>query len=227
MPQTDSTAITLDYYNNRHLGDAWETIGPKAGGAEEAERCLKDLREALREKDVLELGCGSGISTNRIVGVARSIVATEPTENRCREARERLRGCSSVRLSQTDAFRLEALPGKFNGGFASDVFAHIARSRYDEFFRSFHGRLEAGATVFLTGCQMSERWAKRVVWVEGSADAYCRRNLKDGSEYLIVDNFFSEKELLDLFRPRVLELRVTYGQFHWWMSYRTKGNDVA
>ena len=49
-----------------------------------------------------------------------------------------------------------------------------------------------------------------------------RRPLNDGSEYLILDNEFTEAELLGIFMPRGEDVKINYGRFRWWVRYAVK-----
>ena len=48
-----------------------------------------------------------------------------------------------------------------------------------------------------------------------------RRPLNDGTEYLILDNEFTEEELHGIFDHRGEAVKINYGRFWWWVSYQT------
>jgi len=221
-----------DYYNKRSaVGDAWGPPG-RAGGLEaglererlareEGQRFAADLKAVVRDRHVLELACGRGDSTAIAVETARSILATELAPEPLKVAMARGLPAARVRFEQRNAFDLLAIPGEFDAVIATGFFDHVPKATFDAFLSDLKKRVGAGGAIFLSGAQWTDRAKRLRTHREGVADSYMRRPLNDGTEYLILDNEFTEEELHGIFDHRGEAVKINYGRFWWWVSYQT------
>jgi hypothetical protein len=82
--------------------------------------------------------------------------------------------------------------------------------------------LEPGARVFVADNTFIEGVGGKLVTKPGDPNTYKLRTLNDGSQHLIVKNYPSTRELVDLFGKHsagVSEKNVFYGKCFWWISY--------
>jgi SAM-dependent methyltransferase len=213
---------TREYYDARPtLGDAWDAEPPGVFPdiAPEQRRLESALCAAVQGRDVLEVACGTGQLTRLAAEGARSILAIDSSETCIRLARD---GCSfpNVVFQVGDAFDLSGLPAGFSAGFASGFFHLVPKRRREEFLEAFHSRLAPGAQVFLCATHTRTLRAKRRRFRHpGSPDVLCKRELKDGRTYVIVNNEFDEAELRQVFGPVALNLRIEVGDAWWWVTY--------
>ena len=60
---------------------------------------------------------------------------------------------------------------------------------------------------------------------DGNVNTYKKRKLQDGSEHLILKNYFSVDELITIFAKharRFHKKNVFYGKFYWCLYYKLK-----
>jgi SAM-dependent methyltransferase len=169
---------------------------------------------------VLEVACGTGPWTRVVADVATSVLATDSSENCIRLAREAGPWPPGVTFQVCDAFDLSALPAGFGAGMAGGFFHLVPKRRQTEFLQGFHGRLAPGARVFLDASRTrTERGKKRQFQDPHGPDLLCRRDLKDGRSFVIVNNEFDEAELRRIFGPLGRDLQVEVGDCWWWVTY--------
>jgi hydroxypyruvate isomerase len=214
---------TVEYYDGRPvLGDAWdgEPTGPLADVTEEERRMESAMRETVRGRQVLEVACGTAPWTRLAAEVATSVLGTDSGETCIRLAREAGPWPPGVTFEVCDAFDLSGLPGGFSAGISGGFFHLVPKRRQAEFLQTFHGRLAPGARVFLCATRTrTERGKKRQFQSPHGPDLLCRRDLKDGRSFVIVNNEFDEAELRRIFEPVGRDLQVEVGDAWWWVTY--------
>ena len=215
---------TVEYYNLRQVhGDMPHKVprGPAPDLPAEQARMVRESREAMRGRKVLEVASGRGSATREIAETAASVTGVEIAPNMLRIAREN-DNPPNVSYLEGDAYDLGSVaPGMcFNGGFASGFLHTCPSSRHTEFLSGFHARLERGSTVFMRSSRPTSPDAvSRLFRVAGHTDQFMTRQLSDGSEYIMVENDPSEDELRNLFEPLSVNLRVHIGSYWWWVRY--------
>ena len=214
----------IAYYNLRQVhGDMPHRIprGPAPDLPDEQARMVRESREAMRGRRVLEVASGTGSATREIAVTAVSVTGVEIASNMLRIANES-ENPSNVSYLAGDAFELESITSdeRFDGGFASGFLHTCPFSRYAEFLNGFHGRLERGSTVFMRSSRPTSPDAvSRLFRVEGHQDQFMTRQLSDGSEYVMVENDPTEDEFRRIFEPLSKNLKVHIGNYWWWIRY--------
>jgi ubiquinone/menaquinone biosynthesis C-methylase UbiE len=110
----------------------------------------------LSGRDVLEIACGPGTWTHQLAHTVRSITATDFNETTLEQARAKSYPEDKVRFVKADAYTLEGIEGKFNGGLANHWFSHIPKSRISRFLDTFHAKLQSGARVVIGDTQLPD-----------------------------------------------------------------------
>ena len=218
---------TVEYYNLRQvLGDMPHKTprGPASDLPDEQASMMQESQDAMRGLRVLEIASGTGTATREIAAVAASVTGVEIAPNMLRIARAS-DNPNNVTFVAGDAFGLGSLDlgERFNGGFAAGFLHVCPSSRYDEFLKGFHARLEKGSTVFMRSSRPTSPDARsRLFSVEGYEDQYMTRQLSDGSEYIMVENDPSEDDFKRIFDPLSKNLQVHIGNYWWWIRYELR-----
>lgn len=211
-----------DYYSKRaHEFEAIYSRDEPARSAELA-RIARDMRKALRGRDVLEIACGTGYWTALAEPVVQSITATDISPEMLLVASAKGLDRERVRFLRASAYDLDSVPGTFNAGLANFWLSHVERVRIQAFLDSLHIRLGSGARVFMADNMYIEGVGGELIHKGALEDTYKKRKLADGSEYTILKNYFTEDELYSYLAPAANELRITMGNLYWWASYITQ-----
>ena len=127
-----------------------------------------------------------------------------------------------------DAYSLTSINNsnnwKFDGGLANFWLSHVPRDRIVHFLHRFHSKLKNGSTVFVAdnvyipgvGGQLLKK-------KDDQENTYKLRRLKEGTEHLVLKNYFLKDELLQIFGQQLnadIE-EIHYGSCYWFLSCYT------
>ena len=164
------------------------------------------MQEAIKNRRVLEVACGTGFWTHVVAEVLAISQAKALPPNR-------------VEFHQGDAYALASVPGTCNAGLSCFWFSHIPKSRLAEFLSGLHLRLGTGAIVFLADNVYISSLGGELITRPGSEDTFKLRSLVNGEKYEVLKNYYDAEQLQSILEPRSNELRVHIGDCFWWTSY--------
>jgi len=182
------------------------------------------LQDHVRGRDVLELACGHCRWTPFVADVARSVLATDLAPNMLHwgmclfcYAAPRAR---NVRFRLADAYRPDAIDGRFDAASVINFFQHVPTARQHEVLRRLGEKLGPGARVFLAANHIKGKF--RTTLERRGDDLFSVRKRPDGTSYEIIDNVFDERTLCTLIEPHGCRIRYTSGQEYWWLTYTVR-----
>jgi len=182
---------------------------------------LRDrVKNILEGHGILEVACGTGYWTSLLSGVCPSVVATDASPEVLEVARSKPYGRGPVRFLIADAYDLENVNGDFTAGFAGFWWSHVPKQRLPSFLTTFHRKLQPGAMVCFVDNQYVEGSSTPISHTDEKGNSYQRRLLKDQSEYCVVKNFPTRKELLTSVAPWTTASKVMEQQYYWTLSYK-------
>ena len=144
--------------------------------------------------DVLEIAAGTGYWTQHINRTAKSLVATDATEEVLRHIQLRP-GLEQLPTQVADAYNLELKNKRFTGVFAGLWLSHVPKQRLPEFFSSLHACLSDGGKVVLIDNSSSQCNRLPISHTDSQGNTYQDRVLDDGSIHRVLKNFPSQEEL--------------------------------
>lgn len=136
---SEAEAVAARYARRQAGDDRYSPLAPSVYlGLQERHRALARLiresrLEPVCDKQVLEIGCGSGSNLLELIGLGFSpenLVGNELLIERALLARERLP--QAVRILEGDATRLDFPPGTFDIVYQSTVFTSLLDDRFQE-----------------------------------------------------------------------------------------------
>ena len=211
-----------EYYRRRAA--EFEVVYDRADPARRAEikLLIRAAQESLRGRRVLEVACGTGYWTQFVSRAAREITATDSVEEVLNVARRKTYHCP-VTFHLENAYTLSFEAEVFDGGLANFWFSHVPRHRIDRFIEGFHHTLRPQSSVFLADNVLVPDVGGELIRRAGDDNTYRRRTLRDGSEHVIIKNYYSAEELIAIFGKHVPGLsaaNVFIGQHFWYITYR-------
>jgi demethylmenaquinone methyltransferase/2-methoxy-6-polyprenyl-1,4-benzoquinol methylase len=182
---------------------------------------LRDLVAGFaRGRRMLEVACGTGYWTAVLAATARSVLATDVTDEMLALARAKALATDIVTFARADAYRREAVDGAFDGAFAGFWWTHVLRSDRSRFLGGLHRRLEPGARVMLIDNRYVEGSSTPVSRTDAAGNLYQQRRLADGSTHEVLKNFPSPEELRrDLAAAGVLAPEIVETTYFWVATY--------
>jgi ubiquinone/menaquinone biosynthesis C-methylase UbiE len=188
---------------------------------EEQDRLGELLKQAFKGCNVLDIGCGTGYWAERVSETAERITGIDINEAVLEIARSKTYGCPTEFRSM-DAYSMEFQPDTFTGALASFWLSHVHQEDVDSWIEHMHSVLAPKARVFIADNTYIEGVGGRLVTKDGDPNTYKLRTLNDGSQHLIVKNYFTAEELVELFSRHtdgVTAGDVFHGRCFWWISY--------
>jgi SAM-dependent methyltransferase len=193
----------VKYYKDRakEYEQVYEWRDPRR--QEEQDLMGAEMMNFFSGMDVIDIGCGTGYWTQIISETAKSIMG--PTE-----------------FKVMDAYRIDYPEKTFGGALTSFWLSHVRREDLDGWIKQMHRILKPGARVFVSDNAFIEGVGGDLVSKPGDPNTYKLRTLNDGSKHLIVKNYFTKDELLELFSRHtrcVTGENIFHGRCFWWIKY--------
>lgn len=155
----------------------------------EAQALLAEVIERVPPGgDLLELACGTGIWTHRLVARAASVTAVDAAPEMIEIARRRAPEATFVRA---DLFSWQP-PHRYDTIFLGFWLSHVPPPRFDTFWAHLAAALAADGRVVFVDEHLS--MSDRETWL---AEYVVRRRLRDGSTHRVIKTFLDPQPLRD------------------------------
>jgi ubiquinone/menaquinone biosynthesis C-methylase UbiE len=158
------------------------------------------LCENVADRDVLELACGTGHWTRIASAWARSIVASDVSWDLVDAARKKI-DSRIVDFVVCDAFRLSFRPNTFSCGMLHFLLSHVRRTEVRSFVEMFRRCVKPNGCLLFTDTRWVEGYRRAPVRRDADGNTYDLRNLKDGSQFEILKNYFTRDEWQEYLGP--------------------------
>jgi demethylmenaquinone methyltransferase/2-methoxy-6-polyprenyl-1,4-benzoquinol methylase len=201
---TDDAALIeqLEYYRARaaEYDQWWYRQGRYDRGAETNGQWFSESAELFSAFEkfqpsghVLELACGTGIWSERLLPFASSLVLVDGSREMMALAKRRLRS-SSVRYVEANLFEWEPSEA-FDTVFFSFWLSHVPPDRFTEFWSLVSRCLAPGGRVFFVDSRHEPTSTAVDHRLPATEAVALRRRLNDGREYQIYKIFYDPAEL--------------------------------
>ncbi len=172
------------------------------------------LKDLVRGKSVLDLACGTGYWTKAASETARDITAIDQAPEMIAEARKK-EYQAPVTFVEGDMFGYR-FDRRYDVIIVGFWFSHQPRQEYDRFFNLLSDLVERGGAVWMIDNNPpAEGPHQNTVGTDEHGNNFKKRYLDDGTEFVILKNYFSENELREIISPHADILRLTYGIYYW------------
>lgn len=218
---------TQDYYRKR--AESYEEIyyRDQPDRRKEIDDEVVRLRDLVTDKSVLELACGTGYWTKAMSETARSVVASDLSEEMLAVAKAKPLVCP-VEFVAADMFAQAWPKAAFDIVAVGFWFSHQPKQEYAQFFDLVTRPLKPGGTIWLIDNNPPAEGAQHeLVRQDEFGNNFKRRYLKDGRDFTILKNYFAEQELRDLLSPQFEIRRLTYGVYYWMVELRMRTSASA
>jgi len=174
--------------------------------------------EQFIDKDVIEIAAGTGYWTQYISQKAKSIHATDITEEALCQVQERELVGANVTTQVIDVFNIPSHT-KYTGLFAGLWYSHMSKEKLQEFFDVVHSVLHKGSTVLFLDNSRSQCIRLPLSHTDSNGNTYQDRTLDNGDTHRVLKNFPTENELLDSIGIRGEELYFKELEHYWLCKY--------
>ena len=153
------------------------------------------LREAGPSGSVLELACGTGLWTRRLVESAVEVTAVDASPEVIAVNRDRVRS-DRVRYVEADLFTWTPTR-TFDFVFFGFWLSHVPPDRFDAFWATVHAALKPRGVAFFVDSANDPAVAARDHVFPAGADFVMDRSLNDGRRFRVVKILYSPVDLED------------------------------
>lgn len=210
---------TIEYYQKR--APEYDKIYFRDNPDRQAElaKMYAASRQALRQRHVLDLACGTGYWTKIVAEQASSIVGIDINSGTLAEARRKHFGCPTF-MAQADFFRLPFRGGNFNGLLATFALSHVRREDFETLRAGIQELIEPGSPAFFCDNNDVCELISELIWDENHVNSYRRRKLENGEEFIILKNYFTGDELTEIFSSWGTIEKLTFDAYYWSATLR-------
>jgi 2-polyprenyl-3-methyl-5-hydroxy-6-metoxy-1,4-benzoquinol methylase len=159
----------------------------------EVETVENALRELQPHGQVLELACGTGLWTRRLVELSSSVTAVDASAEVIELNRERMRS-STVRYVQADLFEWQPSE-RYDLVFFGFWLSHVPPSHFETFWSKVQGSLKPTGTVFFVDNKLNSTSFAHQRYPSDREDYVVERALNDQRRFRIVKVFYESGEL--------------------------------
>jgi demethylmenaquinone methyltransferase/2-methoxy-6-polyprenyl-1,4-benzoquinol methylase len=184
---------------------------------------LKTVIPYIARRKVLEIACGTGNWTAVLAKRSDSVLGIDSSSATLEIAGKKLARFRNVILKKADAYFLDDVSGPFDVAFAADWWSHMPISSINSFLENLHKRLKKGSRVIFIDMMTRKEFEDENVYYDSDGNRVSLRTLPDGSEYEVVKNFPSKKDLFAILKGSGNDL--SYLEFEtlkrWMITYKT------
>ena len=200
-------AEQLAYY--RAVAAEYEHYRIDAPGSDELSAAIESFRPT---GDVLELACGPGIWTERLLHTAASVTAVDGAPEMLARARARVGAGAPVRFIEEDLFTWSP-DRRYDAVFFGFWISHVPEERFAGFWALVAEALKPGGRVFF----FDDNHRTESELIDGPTSPIVRRRSNDGTAFEVVKIPYEPADLEQ--RVRALRWRIdvtaTAGPFYW------------
>ena len=150
------------------------------------------LRSEVRDGDVLELACGTGLWTRHLATANNRVVAVDASPEVLAINRDRVRS-GKVEYVEADLFEWKPA-GTFDAVFFAFWLSHVPPGRFDGFWSTVRTALKPGGRVFFVDSLLEQSSTARD-HDPLDESGIVKRRLNDGREFEIVKVFYDPAAL--------------------------------
>jgi ubiquinone/menaquinone biosynthesis C-methylase UbiE len=197
----------LAYY--RAVANEYEDHAIDAPGQHE----LLSAIDAFRPTgDVLELACGSGVWTEKLLRSASSVTAVDGAPEMLARARLRLGSASAVQFVEADLFTWRPAR-RFDAVFFGFWISHVPEDNFQQFWDLVEAALKPGGQVFF----FDDRHRTEAELIEGPDSPIVQRKLNDGQRFRVIKIPYEPAHLETRLHSMNWDINVTAtsGPFYW------------
>jgi len=206
---------TRDYYRRRAREYEQIYYREHEGRRRELDTIANRLEILGRNRTVLELACGTGYWTQVLSHTAQRITAVDLSEEMLAEARRKDYGCP-VEFLTADLNQLPARDLRADLLALGFWLSHEPRENYSIFLPYLSTMVHPGGLIWMVDNNPPAEGAEsHHVRLDEHGNNYKRRFLDDGTEFVILKNYFSADELHDTFSGYFTIERLAYDTYYW------------
>jgi ubiquinone/menaquinone biosynthesis C-methylase UbiE len=173
------------------------------------------VQQLATGKFVLELACGTGYWTQAAARSAREVVASDIADEMIKEARAK-EFENRVQFVKSDLYQLPFQKSSFDLIIIGFWFSHEPKQNYQRFFEIILEPLKPKGLIWLIDNNPpAEGPRSDSTATDKFGNNFKRRELSNGEEFSIIKNYFTEKELTEIFSKAFEINELIHRRYYW------------
>lgn len=205
------------YYHNR--ANEYERVYAKPERQSDIGQSIRLIQDLFRNKEVLEIACGTGFWTTYISEVATSLLATDVNKAVIDIARKKEFSNPAVKFEITDFYDFRGAK-KFESLFGGFIWSHIPKEELGSFYKTINSFVNKDGLVVLMDNFYVPGSNQPVTRTDENQNTFQTRSLSDGSVHEILKNFATEASFRESVAPYGKDVNFTSLKYFWIASYR-------
>ncbi len=210
----------LEIYYDRRAAE-YEAIYHKPERQADLLEATTLLQSIFKNRQVLEIACGTGYWTQRIAEVAHSVHAIDVNKSVIEIARNKHYSRQNLLFEVGDLYEIPPLQcaEALFGGF---IWSHISKQNLANFIGQCNRLVKAGGNIVFMDNRYVPGSGTPISRRDEHGNTYQTRHLQNGEAYSILKNFPEKTELEETLRPNANQLSITETEFFWICQYEPK-----
>ena len=178
------------------------------------------LKETFKNKDVIEIACGTGYWTKKISATAKNILATDINDTVIEVAKSKDYSPAKIEFQIADIFNLENI-NKHESLFGGFIWSHIKLQDLSNFLDIINKLVKNSGTIVLIDNNYVDGKNLPVTEKDDFGNTYQIRTLENGTTHKVLKNFTTEIFIQQLLKNRATEINFIKLQYYWILKYKT------
>jgi SAM-dependent methyltransferase len=183
------------------------------------------LQNLFRNKDILEVACGTGYWTDKIAKTARSIDASDVNKAVIEIARQKHLG-EAVRFEVADLYNIE-IKERYEGLFGGFIWSHILVQDLDRFLEFISGILPRDGLIVFMDNKFVEGSSTPINSRDQFGNTYQLRKLRNGTTHSVLKNFPTEDFITKKLSGIGIDIQFINLEYYWIVSCRLINHSAA
>ncbi len=183
-----------NYYQRR--AKEYENIYDKPERQQDLKALHKQLQNFCKNKNILEIACGTGYWTESISKTAASIHALDVNNAVLEIAEQKNYGSTPVKVEEGNAFDLRHINSQsIDIIFMGFWWSHVPYEKIEGFLEHLAEHFPPNATLLILDNRYVEGSSTPISRTDKFGNSFQQRQLKDGSRYKVIKNFPDERQI--------------------------------
>lgn len=205
------------YYHER--ANEYERVYAKPERQTDIGRSIDLIQDLFRDKEVLEIACGTGFWTSYISDVARSLLAIDVNKSVIDIALKKNFSNPAVKFEITDFYDFRAAK-KYESLFGGFIWSHIPKQDLNHFYKTVNNLASKDGRIVLMDNFYVEGSNLPITRTDGQGNTFQTRSLSDGSIHEVLKNFATEAYFRETLSGLGTDIGFTSLKYFWIASYR-------
>jgi demethylmenaquinone methyltransferase/2-methoxy-6-polyprenyl-1,4-benzoquinol methylase len=209
----------VSYYQDR--AKEYDKIYFKPERQADLQRATEILKEKFKNKDLLEIACGTGYWTEKIAETAKFVLATDINNTVIEIARQKDYPGKNVAFECADIYKFQP-DKKYENLFAGFILSHIPLQEIDNFLKAIHNFVLPGGNIVVMDNTFVGGSNHPITRTDEFGNTFQTRKLDNGTVHEVLKNFLSQNFLREKISAFATEIEFIQLEYYWILSYNLK-----